>query len=482
MQIAIVSDIHSNLQAWNAVLLDIRSLKVDRIICLGDIVGYGPNPAEVLASVHENVDHFVMGNHDAVICGKLDENLFNDEACSIIKWTRSKLNSKAVRFLGSMPLQIHAAEFRCTHGDYSDPAAFNYLFEPAEALDSFRATDANLMFVGHTHLPAIYAQTEGAFPALLEAQDFVMEEGFRYIVNPGSVGSPRDGDFKSTYCIFNVATKSIYFRHVVFDITAFRQAIDKAGISTTPSYFLKSDPLSDRTPIREKLDFSPAGVDTSNFKALADSSITLKQGRWPGSKYLLAAGFAGLILTSSIMITKPDKKPVKCIDGTLTKQIDSTRTPAGISLVSVPQNPVTEGSKIPGWRIIQDHQQTPCISVINSNNAAMFKINSDNTDKELRLTSPLIAVKPEVRFCMDGLMQKSPEFSGSAYFSISAYNGKTWQKDCIIKQPAQLRKGGWLAAKQTITIPKDCTAFEFSIVCKGKGAIFIKDLSIERKQ
>ena len=129
MRFAIVSDLHSNLQAWNAVLLDIRSQKLDRIICLGDVVGYGPDPAEVLRSVHANVNHLVLGNHDAVVCGKMDETLFNESARQIIDWTRGQLNREARRFLGSLPLSLDAGLFRCAHGDFSEPGAFNHATE-----------------------------------------------------------------------------------------------------------------------------------------------------------------------------------------------------------------------------------------------------------------------------------------------------------------------------------------------------------------
>ena len=152
MQVALTSDIHANLQAWNAVLLDIRSLGLDNVFCLGDIVGYGPNPAEVLSSVHSNVEHLVLGNHDAVVCGKLKADLFNDSAAELIRWTATRLNNKAVNFLASLPLTIDCGDFRCSHGDLSDPAAFNYISEPEDAAPSWMRTEGHLFFVGHTHM------------------------------------------------------------------------------------------------------------------------------------------------------------------------------------------------------------------------------------------------------------------------------------------------------------------------------------------
>jgi len=155
MRFAIVSDIHSNLQAWNAALLDIRCNSIDKIVCLGDVVGYGPNPAEVLKSVHENVDYIVLGNHDAVVCGKMDASLFNDQACEIIEWTQAQLNNNAVKFLNSLPLSLASPAFRCTHGDFSQPEAFLYIIDPEDAVASWQTREEQLLFVGHTHTPNI---------------------------------------------------------------------------------------------------------------------------------------------------------------------------------------------------------------------------------------------------------------------------------------------------------------------------------------
>ena len=145
MRYAIVSDLHANLPAWTAVLLDLRSLDADRIICLGDLVGYGPQPAEVLRSVYAEVNHVVLGNHDAVVCGKLDGSLFNETARQIILWTRDRLNAQALRFLRSLPLSLRGGGFRCAHGDLADPAAFRYVIDPADAAPSWSAVEDRLL-------------------------------------------------------------------------------------------------------------------------------------------------------------------------------------------------------------------------------------------------------------------------------------------------------------------------------------------------
>jgi len=122
MRFAIVSDIHANMPAWKAVLTDIASNRVDRILCLGDAVGYGPQPLEVLSSLHQHVDAFCMGNHDAAACGKFATERFTPLAAQLIAWTQKKLNRRALDFLGGFPLTLSGDGFRCAHADFSAPS------------------------------------------------------------------------------------------------------------------------------------------------------------------------------------------------------------------------------------------------------------------------------------------------------------------------------------------------------------------------
>ncbi|MEI6809351.1 MAG: metallophosphoesterase family protein, partial [bacterium] len=257
MRYAIVSDIHSNLQAWNAVLLDIRSTGVDRIICLGDIVGYGPNPVQVMESVHANVDHFVLGNHDAILCDKLDSSLFNDSARFVLEWTKTQMGKNATKFLSTLPLALDGRTFRCAHGDFSEPGYFNYVTEPQDAMPSWNAVTEQLLFVGHTHVPAIFLLGKSGTPHIVPAQDFALEEEKRYLVNPGSVGQPRDGDARASYCIYDQEAGSVCWRRIPFDIDAYRCSVTSTGLPLSASHFLSFDPRKGVSPLREMLSFSP---------------------------------------------------------------------------------------------------------------------------------------------------------------------------------------------------------------------------------
>ena len=229
MLYAIVSDLHANLAAWRTVLRDLTDLKAERIICLGDVVGYGPDPVEVLESVYRHVHVTLMGNHDAAGCGVEDDETFSPRAQLAIRQQRKLLSPAALLWLRKLPFIHEEAGFCCAHGDFEDPKRFNYIIEPETALPSWKRRTEQLMFVGHTHMPGIYVIGASGTPHFVPPFDFVLEEGKRYIVNPGSVGYPRVGDCRSSYCLYNSETKEVRFRQLPFDDAGYREALAKRG-------------------------------------------------------------------------------------------------------------------------------------------------------------------------------------------------------------------------------------------------------------
>ena len=268
MLFAITSDIHSNLQAWNVVLTDIRSFRVDKIIVLGDIIGYGPEPAAVLESVYANADYITMGNHDAALCGKIDISQFNDYAAKIITWTKVNLSESGISFLSTLPLTLNAGSFLCTHGDFSEPSLFNYVIEPQDALASWEKTNCNLLFAGHTHKPAIFILDKNGKASELPLCDISLEKENRYLITVGSVGSPRDKDIRATYCLYDTSNKKIYWRKIPFDIDAYVKSLSKASLPLEGSYFLKYDPRKLSIPIRNLLSFSPSSTPSQLLLSL----------------------------------------------------------------------------------------------------------------------------------------------------------------------------------------------------------------------
>lgn len=258
MRYAFVSDIHGNLPAWKTVLSDISLRNIDRIICLGDTVGYGPQPAECLQSVYSHAHDMVLGNHDAVVCGRMDPSVFNDRAQRVISWTRAQLGEKAGAFFKNLPLVLTGPGFRCTHGSFDDPARFGYVATPEDAAESFRRCPEQLLFVGHSHRAGFFLTGGSGAVYAVEPQDFALEEGKRYLVNVGSVGSPRDGDPRASYVIYDDAAQSVYFQRVTFDMDAFRAAVAAAhGLNPDDVQLLRNAGEA-LAAVREETDFAPS--------------------------------------------------------------------------------------------------------------------------------------------------------------------------------------------------------------------------------
>ena len=132
MRIAIVSDLHANLTAWKTVLADLADLKAEQIICLGDVVGYGPHPVELLESVYSVVNVTLMGNHDAAVCGRLPTDTFSPRAASAVARHRELLAPAAIEWLTRLPLTYEGPGFRCAHGEFSEPDVFHYIVAPED--------------------------------------------------------------------------------------------------------------------------------------------------------------------------------------------------------------------------------------------------------------------------------------------------------------------------------------------------------------
>ncbi len=488
MRYAIVSDIHANLQAWNAVLLDIRSNAVDKIVALGDLVGYGPSPAEVLQSVHANVNHLVLGNHDAVICGKMDAALFNDEARHIIHWTRRQLNANALAFLKTLPLTLAAPGFRCAHAEFSQPAAFNYVIDPEDALASWQTVTEPLLFVGHTHTPAIYLIGASGTPHLVPPQDFQLEDGKRYLVNVGSVGHPRDGEIRSSYCIHDTAARTVTWRRLPFDLDAYRDALRRAGLPEAGSHFLSDDPRVRRRPLREQLSFSPArntqeaARDTVPVQAI--EALQRRAVRWQRAALGTAAlaivlgGAAGAFAwyrhTRHAVIAPANLAAV-----------DAARQPAGANLLRLPAAATAPGQPVAGWRIeLGDKRRqaawyTPDAA---EPETGVLHLRSLTAAHPAYLGTPAIRVDPRSRLTFEALFKRDAAFQGVALCSLDVVcnaGGVTRTvEDFANKEPNEKRKDDWWLARRTLELPADATAVHFRLGGRFAGEVAIKGLKL----
>lgn len=229
MKYAFVSDIHANLQAWQAVWRDRVTRGVDTVICLGDIVGYGPRPAETLAAIRATVVNVLMGNHDAAVSGMFDASLFNHEAREMVEWTDDELGTRPLEYLRNLPYvaEIEAGEFSfaCAHGSMYQPEQFLYIFSERDARNCWASCETPLVFVGHTHLPRVDVLDRQGECRVRLPNSFEVEPHQRYIVNVGSVGMPRVGDIKACYCTFDTDTRLVEWHHVDYDIDAYKREI-----------------------------------------------------------------------------------------------------------------------------------------------------------------------------------------------------------------------------------------------------------------
>ena len=239
MRYAIFSDVHANRQAWEAVLADIAQQGADTLVCLGDVVGYGPKPLEVLSAVRSVTANFVLGNHDAAACGRLDPSIFNDRARVVIEWTRGQLDDDALQFLGQVPLQMNGTDVYFVHAEVAEPGEFGYVEGIPSAEANLEAMVESLGFIGHTHLPLAYAMPKrGGAVTQLPPKDFQLERGHRYLVNVGSVGEPRTTDVRASYVIYDDTSRSVFFRRVAFDVEAYKADLQQTGLEILP-YFVQ---------------------------------------------------------------------------------------------------------------------------------------------------------------------------------------------------------------------------------------------------
>ncbi len=239
MRYAIFSDVHANRQAWEAVREDIVKQEADTLVCLGDVVGYGPRPLEVLAALRAVTANFVLGNHDAAACGRLDPSIFNERARTVIEWTRQQLDEDALQFLMQVPLQMDGQELRFVHAEIVEPGEFGYVEGIAAAEVNLKAMTGSLGFIGHTHLPLAYAMPVRGGPVKqLPPHDFPVERGQRYIINVGSVGEPRTTDVRASYVIYDDVARKVSYRRVAFDVEAYKADLAESGLDILP-YFVQ---------------------------------------------------------------------------------------------------------------------------------------------------------------------------------------------------------------------------------------------------
>ena len=233
MRIALISDVHANLEALSAVLADIDSSAVDQINFLGDAVGYGANPNEAVELIEKRCRVKLIGNHDYSALGRLAIEDFNPFAQVAINYTASILTEKSLRTLATFELQAEENDVLYVHSTPAKPEAWNYCITAADATRQFKLFTQDLCFLGHSHKPCIFYQKQsGSVKAVQVEGTLDLRDDCRHIINVGSVGQPRDGDPRSCYVIFDNEARSVEFRRVDYDVSSAQEKMSAAELPT----------------------------------------------------------------------------------------------------------------------------------------------------------------------------------------------------------------------------------------------------------
>jgi predicted phosphodiesterase len=230
MRYLILSDIHSNLEALEAVLADSAGL-YQQVVCLGDIVGYGADPNEVTAWVRRNCEAVIRGNHDRACTGMTDLRFFNPIAKAAAEWTQTNLEPDYLSYLSELPKgPLKVADFRIVHGSLLDEDAYVICTEDAEK--QFQGLGPGLVFFGHTHIQGGFGRSgsAGEVEELSPSELARVAEEDVLLLNPGSVGQPRDNNWHAAYAIYDGGTGQVEFRRCAYDVDAAQRKIVEAGL------------------------------------------------------------------------------------------------------------------------------------------------------------------------------------------------------------------------------------------------------------
>ena len=253
MKLAIISDIHANLEALQATLQDVSAQAVDRVLCLGDIVGYNANPAECIALLRESDIVSIAGNHDRAVSGQITTEGFSHAAARAVEWTRRQLSTADIAFLAGLPLKLRIGKHLVmVHGALHPETGCELVRLTSDKLRrlSFEAlaadpSGAHVCAFGNTHRLGIFELRDDEIRVRTGDEVFLRDDAY-YLVNPGTVGRPHRADRRATYFLFDTARQAIAVRRVAYDDDAARAKSRAAGLRERSSFL----PPGLRTPLK----------------------------------------------------------------------------------------------------------------------------------------------------------------------------------------------------------------------------------------
>ncbi len=232
MRIAIISDIHSNVEALTEVMKVIDHQKVDRLVSLGDVVGYGASPNPCCEMVRQNAEVTLLGNHDAAVAGRMDYSFYYDAARHALDWSANVITEENLGWLRSLPYTYRIGDVGFSHGSPIEPRSYEYIFalEQARELMPHAVDLPEVTFIGHSHLCKAFAIGNGEVNDVV-AQKFGIRKGYKYIISVGSVGQPRDYDNRACFVICDTDARTVEYLRVEYDIEASAQRIFDADLA-----------------------------------------------------------------------------------------------------------------------------------------------------------------------------------------------------------------------------------------------------------
>ncbi len=228
MRIALLGDIHANLEALEAVLADAGQQAIDQIICTGDIVGYNADPVACLEKIREMGCPTVKGNHDEEAAGNQSLERMNPIAMAALQWTREQLSEEQRQWLSRLRMVRQVHDFTVVHSSLDQPERWNYVTNRFDAMAHFTHQFTSVCFHGHTHTPRIYQKLDKVIE--LQCQHLVLEPQAKYLINIGSVGQPRDGDWRASYAIYDREKAEVAIRRVEYDVSKAQRKILAADL------------------------------------------------------------------------------------------------------------------------------------------------------------------------------------------------------------------------------------------------------------
>ena len=228
MRFAIFSDVHANLEALEAVLADARENKCTHFVCLGDVVGYNANPHECVDLIREMDCPIVKGNHDEQASLTESSRDFNEMAEAAIQWTRDHLNEQDKEWLRELKMQRQVRDFTIVHATLDGPEQWGYVFNNLDAAASFTYQHTTVCFFGHTHVPVAFIRSDGV--ERQRTEKLRIDPGKKYFINVGSVGQPRDGEWRAAYCIYHIDSAVVEQRRIKYDLATAQKKIIDAGL------------------------------------------------------------------------------------------------------------------------------------------------------------------------------------------------------------------------------------------------------------